>query len=252
MNPTQSERPDSTPDLADAGTTRRSFLHGSMKAGVVAVPAALMASASLNNEAHAAPKPRVPARAVNGRNGAQGYPNLFPGANARYFREIRADENAHVAFLTLKFQQAGIAPRPTPTFKGLEAPDFRTFVATSAVLENTGVGAYQGAAGSISDGSILANAAAIAFVEAYHSGFLNSLLNQPLVPNGSPFSQPLTQEEVLSRASRFIASLNGGPVPGFDPNARTIQNDVRILDFAYTLELLEAEFYNINIPKFFG
>ncbi len=184
----------------------------------------------------------------NGRNGAQSYPNLFPGSNARAFREIQADENAHVDFIRATL---GAAARPRPTFQGLTAPDFRTFLTMSVAFENTGSGAYLGAAPFIFDRGTLSAAASIAEVESYHSGYLNTLTNAPILPGGTSFAQPLTQGQVVAALTPFIVSLNGGPTPGYDTTTRSPQNDVAIVNFALVAEYLEQEFYNINVPRYF-
>lgn len=243
-------------DAPEAGTSRRSFLHRSVSVGGTA---ALVASTLAATPAYAKSRRgngnngngngNNIGNAANGRNGAQNYPNLYRGSNARNFREIQADENAHVEFILFTL---GAAARPRPTFKGLEAPDFTTFLAMSVAFENTGVGAYHGAAPFIFDRGTLSAAVSIAEVESYHSGYLNTLVNQPIVPGGTSFAQPLVQQQVVAALTPYIASLNGGMAPGFDTTTRSEANDVSIVNYALVAEFLEQEFYNINVPKFFG
>jgi hypothetical protein len=170
------------------------------------------------------------------------------------FRSIQRHENDHVAALVAAL---GSAARPKPTFQNLEQSDFGAFAELSQALENTGCGAYLGAAPSILNRDYLAAAGSIAFIEARHAGFLNVFLGDPITGNledaesDNSFEQPLTADEVLAAAGPFVASLNGGPPVGYD-TAPSADNDIDILNYALALEYLEAEFYNVNVPKFFG
>ncbi len=185
------------------------------------------------------------------------------GSNAKDFKSIRTHENAHVAFLE---GALGVLARPKPTFKNLEQRRFIDFVRVSQALENTGVGAYLGATPFVQDPDYLSAAASIALVEARHAGFLNVYIGDPIT--GGPldstedraFDEPLTPEQVRAAAGGFIKNLNGGPPIDYDDSYvmmdpkkpfRSPGNDLAILNFALALEYLEAEFYNINIPKFF-
>jgi hypothetical protein len=64
------------------------------------------------------------------------------------------------------------------------------------------------------------------------------------------FDLDFSSQQVLNLAGPFVKNLNGGPEIGYSTTV-TAANDTNILNFALALEFLEAEFYNINVPKFF-
>ncbi len=172
------------------------------------------------------------------------------GGTRLNFQDILQHESDHVDFLVTAL---GNAARPMPNFKNLLQPNRRAFFEVSQALENTGVGAYLGAAPVILNRDFLAAAGSIALVEARHAGWLNTLLNARLTTNvfgaAPSFEQPLTIDEVVVRASPFIADLNGGPPLTFSATP-SAENDIAILNFALALEFLEYEFYEVNVPQF--
>jgi hypothetical protein len=217
-----------TPAGAAAGTSRRRFL-GQVVAAAAVAPVVLASKPSI-----AKPPPGRP---------------LNPVAQA--FADIRAHENAHVQFLV---NALGPNARPMPAFHNLLQPNFNQFVRTSQGLENTGCGAYLGAAPVIFNRGILASAGSIALIEARHAGFLNNLAGARITTNVlgivQDFETPLTIQQVVNLAGPFIRNLNGGPPLTFaaEPSAA---NDIAILNFALALEYLEAAYYNLNVPVFF-
>ena len=166
------------------------------------------------------------------------------------FLDIQRHENAHVAFLLTAL---GGAARPKPTFRNLVQPNFRHFVHVSQALENTGVGAYLGAAPVILNRGYLAAAGSIALIEARHAGWLNSLVEVPITTDVYGVEQsletPLTAAQVVALASPFIANLNGGPAVDYSATP-SAANDIAVLNFALALEYLEAEFYNLNVANY--
>ncbi len=216
---------------APAGTDRRSFV----KTGATMVVAAT----------------GLLATGATATAGPGTVPNMFPGFNKRAFKAIQDDENSHVAFLV---GALGAAARPKPNFKNIAQPDVRAFVTTSNALENTGCGAYTGAAPIIFNRSFLGAAASIALIEARHAGYLNVLINNLSTINvfgvEEDFEMALTAQQVINLAGPFIADLNGGPPLAFSTTPSRA-NDIAILNFALALEYLEAEYYNVNVPKFF-
>ncbi|MBE7201967.1 MAG: ferritin-like domain-containing protein [Parafilimonas terrae] len=214
--------------------SRRSFLGHGLAAAAVPAVVALAGS---------------PAKAQSSGN----LPSLYPGLNKRSFAEIRTDENTHVTIVQSAITSLGGIPRPKPTFRNLTTSNQAAFANLSATFENLGVQAYFGAAPAIFNPNVFAVAASIAFVEAYHSGYLNTLLNRPIVPNAATYATPATIEQVVTAASPFIASLNdNGQFPATFSMTPSAANDIAILNFSLILEYLEAEFYNLNVARLFN
>ena len=65
----------------------------------------------------------------------------------------------------------------------LEQQNILNFVVTSRALENTGVGAYLGAAPIVFSRDYLAAAGSIMDIEARHAGFLDVLLGEIMTVN---------------------------------------------------------------------
>lgn len=219
--------------------SRRLFLRRSAALTVAGSSAAIL-SASGRVEAAA-----TPAREVRS-----------PLGQAEFFGQIRQHEADHVAFLV---DALGADARPMPTFQNLEQKRYGLFVETSQALENTGVGAYLGAAPYIDSMEYLADAGSILTVEARHAGYLNYLNVDPLTGNattttsfasGPSFDAALTAAEVVANAQSFIADLNGGPELTYS-TIPSPDNDIAILNFALALEYLESAFYDANVGKFF-
>lgn len=113
-----------------------------------------------------------------------------------FLQTVTKDENAHVAFLK-KALGGKAAKEPKFNFKGTNT-NLEMFLATSEVLENTGVHAYSGQALNIKNPAYVKAALSILTIEARHASVVG-LLNQPkgmIAPNG-PFDTPLTAAAVL-------------------------------------------------------
>jgi|GEM_PF-1448290 len=169
------------------------------------------------------------------------------------FRSVRTHEQHHVDFLV---KALGANARPEPTFKNLEQRTVRQFVFVSQALENTGCGAYVGAAPFILDRGILADTATIALIEGRHAGWLNDAVGDPITggrfnnETDRSFEQPFTPDDVGFAIASFVEDLNGGPAVTYSTNP-SAENDIAILNFALALEYLEARFYETNVPQFY-
>jgi rubrerythrin len=101
-----------------------------------------------------------------------------------YTQAITAHENIHVATLTsvINGRVPGAAvPACNYTFASITT--IAQYLATAQILENTGVMAYDGAAGLLTDTGLQQVAATIATVEARHAAFLNQANGASPFPN---------------------------------------------------------------------
>jgi len=235
MQPTE-QNPATDPAAAPISSTRRLFLRRTTALAVVGGAAAML-SGSFSGSARGAD--------AIGKDRAK--------KQRDEFQSIMKHEDDHVDFLVTAL---GGAARPKPNFQGLEQGSYPAFVAVARVLENTGVSAYLGAAPFINDPDYLAAAGSILTIEARHSGYLNTLLGDPITATAadeaaSPsFDASATAAEIGAAVAPFIVDLNGGPAVTY-AQVMTPQNDIDILNFALALEYLEREFYDINVPKFY-
>ncbi len=115
---------------------------------------------------------------------------------------IRDDEKAHVDALTAVVTQLGGTPVEEAEYD-FGYDDLAGFLATAMALENTGVSAYQGAAGDLIDHDDLLTAAlTIHGVEARHAAYLNALNGTSPFPDA--VNPTLTPDEVLKIAGPFV------------------------------------------------
>jgi hypothetical protein len=124
------------------------------------------------------------------------------GEAKAYARTFGAEEAAHVSALTAAIKQLGGKPVKKPTFV-FPASSQASFLALASVLENTGVGAYNGAAPSLQSKQVLASAGGIVQVEARHAAAIDLLIGKSPTPNEG-FDVPLTKTQVLAKAGPLI------------------------------------------------
>ena len=124
------------------------------------------------------------------------------GEAKRYAVEFGAEEAAHVSALSAAIKQLGGKPvaKPTFTFPGSSE---KSFLALASVLENTGVGAYNGAAPSLQSKQVLASAGSIVQIEARHAAAIDLLIGKSPTPNEG-FDKPLTKATVLTAVKPLI------------------------------------------------
>ncbi|MGD1058286.1 MAG: ferritin-like domain-containing protein [Solirubrobacteraceae bacterium] len=133
---------------------------------------------------------------------------LSPQA-AAFLKVVTRDEAAHVAFLK-KALGSKAAAKPKFEFgPGNEVTkNAEKFMATSYVLENTGVHAYLGQVTNIKNPAYATAAGTILTIEARHAaviGLLNEAAGNDIAPEG-PFDKPYTAAKVLKAVTetKFI------------------------------------------------
>jgi hypothetical protein len=124
------------------------------------------------------------------------------GQAKSYAKQFGEEESAHVTALSAAIKQLGGKPVTKPRFV-FPATDEKSFLALASVLENTGVGAYNGAAPSLQSKQVLAAAGGIVQIEARHAAAIDLLIGHSPTPNQG-FDTPLTKAQVLAKASPLI------------------------------------------------
>jgi hypothetical protein len=124
------------------------------------------------------------------------------GEAKAYAKEFGKEEGEHVVALIAAIKQLGGTPIKKPKF-AFPATDEKSFLALASVLENTGVGAYNGAAPSIKSKQVLAAAGSIVQIEARHAAAINLLIGKSPTPTQG-FDKPLTKPQVLAAAGPLI------------------------------------------------
>jgi hypothetical protein len=124
------------------------------------------------------------------------------GQAKAYAKEFGAEEAEHVAALIAAVKSLGGTPVKKPTF-AFPVTNQRSFLALASTLENTGVGAYNGAGPQIKSKQVLASAGSIVQIEARHAAAINLLIGKSPTPNEG-FDKPLTKAKVLAAAGPLI------------------------------------------------
>ncbi len=126
------------------------------------------------------------------------------GPAKAYAKQFGEEEAEHVAALTAAIKQLGGTPVATPRFV-FPVSSQSSFLALASALENTGVGAYNGAAPSLHSKAVLSSAGSIVQIEARHAAAIDLLLGRSPTPNEG-FDLPLTRAQVLAKAAPLIKS----------------------------------------------
>jgi ferritin-like protein len=125
------------------------------------------------------------------------------GKNLAYAQAYGAQEAEHVTLLTRAISQAGKTPvSEQATYNFPAFTDEKAVVGFLRLLEDTGVGAYNGAARYITDKGILAVAGGIVQVEARHAAILRRQAGLPPVP--SAVEKILTPDQTLAAAGPIL------------------------------------------------
>jgi rubrerythrin len=112
-----------------------------------------------------------------------------------------AHEDEHVKAIEQLLTLLGAKPAAAPKAKfGLT--DQASFFKLAVALEDTGIGAYNGAAPQLSTPDLISSLGGIVQVEARHSGALRMMTGQDPAPDA--FDKPLPPAEVSSRLAPFL------------------------------------------------
>jgi hypothetical protein len=168
---------------------------------------------------------------------------------AQYANEIAQDEVNHVRFLRKAITAANGTPisRPdidltffaplavaagittTPTFNPFTSP--QGFLIGAFVFEDVGVTAYHGAAGLLTDKTVLTAAAGILGVEAYHAAAIRTLLVGMAAANNDQ-----TYVKIANQVSALRGTLGGGNETTLSSKSIVAADTTNAIAFARTTD----------------
>jgi len=133
----------------------------------------------------------------------QNFGSVISGDVYAYLSLIRNHETQHVRSLQALITSLNGTPVKPCTYNfGYKTVD--DFITVAALLENTGVMAYDGAMSQITNASLKTQAATIATVEARHASYLSLLTGNSPFP--ASFDTPATSTAILAAAAKFITA----------------------------------------------
>lgn len=127
---------------------------------------------------------------------------LFKGSDLATIRKFGSEEAEHVAALTAAVKSLGGTPAPEPKTE-FPLKSAKSVLELAGTVENLGAAAYLGQAANIKSPEVLASALAIHSVEGRHAAALNTLLGEPITPDGA-FAVPADVKTVLKSVEPFI------------------------------------------------
>jgi rubrerythrin len=133
----------------------------------------------------------------------QNFGSVISGDVYAYLSLIRDHEIQHVRTLQSLITGLGATPVKACTYNfGYKTAD--DFITIAALLENTGVMAYDGALSQIQSASLKTAAATVASVEARHASYLNLLTGAS--PSGPSFDTAASSTVILAAAAKYITA----------------------------------------------
>jgi rubrerythrin len=144
---------------------------------------------------------------------------LTSSADKDLFQLIQMDEEAHVQAISATITKLGGQPvaKPQVNFPADTFLSRDAFLKLSKTFEETGVGAYLGAAGSIQSKDVLQAAAGIFGVEARHAAAVGYIVGLP--PEGGIYmgatETAKSKNDVLAAVMPFLGAMPG---TGFAPS----------------------------------
>ncbi|BCM91618.1 hypothetical protein IAD21_03493 [Abditibacteriota bacterium] len=119
-------------------------------------------------------------------------------------QKLAADEAAHVTAILDILTRANATPvaKPSFTFPAAVFYSQTAFLSTAKDMEETGVGAYLGAAPKVDAKSALQFAASVYGIECRHASLIRNLGGLPFSPSDTEV--PLSVEEVQKRVAPFM------------------------------------------------
>jgi ferritin-like protein len=116
-------------------------------------------------------------------------------------REFGGHEEQHVQAIQATVRKLGGKPVKMPTFS-FPVKDEKSFLKLAQVLEDTGVGAYDGAAPAIGSKAVLAAAGSIVQIEARHAAAIR--LRNKVTPAPAAFDAAISKGAVLKAVKPLI------------------------------------------------